>query len=109
SAYTLHEGEYPYCIARRFDVDIEALMAASGLDEPELYEIGTVLTIPASAGPFLGERTLIPHPTQYTVLSGETFYYIACKFGDVYPEALAQANGMEIDAVLTAGQVIQVP
>lgn len=109
STYTLHEGEYPYCIARRFDVDIEALMAASGLDEPELYEIGTVLTIPASAGPFLGERTLIPHPTQYTVLSGETFYYIACKFGDVYPEALAQANGMEIDAVLTAGQVIQVP
>jgi LysM repeat protein len=109
NTYTLHDGEYPYCIARRFDVDILALLSSSGLEEADLYEIGTVLTIPASAAPFQGERTLLPHPTQYTVLSGETFYSISCKFGDVFPESIAQANAMDVDADLTTGQVIQIP
>lgn len=107
--YTLHQREYPYCIARRFDVDIDALLAASGLTGGSLYEEGLVLTIPQGAAPFGAERTLIPHPTQYTVQAGDTLYWISCKFGDVYPESIAQANGIGVDAGLTVGQVLQIP
>ena len=107
--YTLHQKEYPYCIARRFDVDADALLAASGLSGASLYEEGLVLTIPAGAAPFAGLRTLIPHPTEYIVQPGDTLYWIACKFGDVFPESIAQANGIGIDAGLTVGQVLQIP
>ena len=35
--YTLQNGEFPYCIARRFNVDPDALLSASGLTSPDLY------------------------------------------------------------------------
>jgi LysM repeat protein len=109
TTHTLQKREYPYCIARRFDVDIDALMSTNGLTSSSLYEEGLVLTIPQDTGPFIGERMLIPHPTQYTVQAGDTIYWIACRFGDVFPKAIAQANGFGLEAVLTVGQVIQIP
>ena len=51
-----------------------------------------------------------PHPTTYTVLaSDETVYGVACKFGDVDPAAIAQANGISVDAALAAGQSLSIP
>lgn len=109
NTHTLQKGEHPYCIARRFDVNINALLSANGLDPGSLYEVGLVLTIPQNAGPFAGERMLIPHPAQYTVRASDTIYGIACQYGDVFPEAIAQANGFGVKAVLTVGQVLQIP
>ena len=108
ASYTLHEGEFPYCLARRFNINVDTLMSANGL-VGNSYQVGQTLTIPQGAGPYVGVRALSPHPAQYTVVSSDTFYSIACKFGDVYPESIAQANGMGIDAVLTVGQTLQIP
>ena len=55
------------CIARRFNVDPDALLSASGLTSPDLYYAGLTLTIPQS-GAFPGSRMLATHPTTYTVL-----------------------------------------
>jgi LysM repeat protein len=64
TTHTLRAGEYPYCIARRFDVNVDALLTVNGLSStPTLYEVGLVLKIPQDAGPFLAQRVLIPHPT----------------------------------------------
>ena len=52
-AYTLQNGEFPYCIARRFNVDPDALLSASGLTSPDIYYAGLTLTIPQS-GAFPG-------------------------------------------------------
>lgn len=112
ASYTLQKGEWPWCIARRYNVDQYAVLQASGLTiaEAESLVSGTVLTIPASAGPFIGERTLKPHPTSYTVISAsETIYSIACDFGDVEPNAIASANNISVTATLTAGQQLQIP
>ncbi len=107
--WVLQGGEWPYCIARRFDVDPNALLTASGLTSPDVYYAGLKLTIPQS-GAFPGPRTLTAHPTTYTVLSGdETIYGVSCKFGDVYPDAIASANGISVSAKLTAGQKLQIP
>lgn len=109
NTHTLQSREYPYCIARRYDVDIDALLNANGLVPASIYKEGLVLTIPQNAGPFAGQRTLMPHPTQYTVQPGDTIYWISCLFGDVFPEAIAQANTIGVDAILTVGQVLQIP
>jgi LysM repeat protein len=109
ASYTLQEGEFPYCIARRFNVDPDALLSASGITSPDLYYAGLKLTIPQS-GSFPSARMLATHPTTYNVLSSdETTYSIACKFGDVDPATIASANNISISAKLTAGQKLQIP
>ena len=111
-SYTLMSGEFPYCIARRYNVDPDALLAARGLTPAEAYNLvaGTVLTIPQNAGGFPGSRSLQAHPASYSVVSGdETVYSIACKYGDVDPNAIATANNISASSKLTVGQVLQIP
>jgi LysM repeat protein len=107
--YTLHSGEFPYCIARRFDVDPEALLTLNGLSNGNLVYPGRTLKIPQS-GSFPGTRARETHPATYTVTSGETLYTIACRYGDVDPVALASANGLTSpDASLTTGMQLKFP
>lgn len=109
ATYILQAGEFPYCIARRFNVDPEALLTASGLTSPDLYSVGDKLTIPQS-GAFPGGGALAAHPATYTVVSStESVYSVACIYGNVYPEAIASANGIAFSAKLTAGQKLQIP
>lgn len=111
STYTLQTGEFPYCIARRYNVDPDQLLSLSGLTDTQSYSLaaGTVLTIPQS-GVFPGDRSLAAHPTSYDVRSSdETLYSIACKFGDVRPDDIAAANGITVSAPLTLGQKLNIP
>ena len=108
--YTLHAGEFPYCIARRFNVDPDRLLAVNGLSSNQSYYTpGTTLTIPQSGGGFPGPRALIAHPAQYVVRAGDTIYSIACEFGDVDPVAIASANNLGGGYNLTTGTTIQIP
>lgn len=111
ATYTLHEGEWPYCIARRFDIDPDALLAANGLNSSNAnsLSVGYKLTIPANAGPYGGERSLRSHPTQYVATGSDTFYSISCAFGDVWPEHIAQANGMDVDENIPGGTQLYIP
>lgn len=112
STYTLRSGEFPYCIARRFNVDPDELLAASGLTSAQADSLsaGTVLKIPQSGNPFPGNRMWHTHPDTYTVdFSSETIYSIACYYGDIDPAAIAQANGISVDSSLTVGQKLTIP
>jgi LysM repeat protein len=106
--YTLRKGEHPYCIARRFNVNPITMLQLSGLATSGTYPTGTVLTIPQS-GSFPGDRSLKDHPTTYTVQSGDTLFTIACQFGDVWPEDIAEANGLKLNANLKVGQELYIP
>jgi len=107
--YILQEGEWPYCIARRYNVDPDAMLKASGLTSPDIYYAGLKLVLPQGTS-FPGARNLIAHPATYTVASGgETVYSIACKYGDVDPNAIASANGIAASSKLTVGQNLQIP
>ena len=108
--YTMQRGEFPYCIARRFDVHPAQLLAANGLADGQGVPPGTTLSVPQNHLPFPGNRSLSTHPTTYTVLApDETLYSIACRFGDVEPSAIAYANGVSSDAALWIGQQLQIP
>ena len=108
--YTLQNGEYPYCIARRFNVDPEELLALNGLVDSQTVYPGKVLTIPQTGNPFPGSRMWHNHPDTYTVdLSSETISGVACYYGDIDPALIAQANGLSVNAALTVGQRLTIP
>lgn len=112
ASYTLQAGEFPYCIARRFNVDPDELLAASGLSSAEASSLstGTVLKIPQSGSPFPGSRVYHNHPDTWTVeSSSETIYGIACYYGDIDPALIAQTNGLSVGAALTVGQKLTIP
>ena len=109
ATYTLHEGEFPYCIARRFNIDPEALLSLNGLTSGETYSPGLVLTIPQTAAVFPSPRALIQHPATYTIQANDTIYNIACKYGDVDPLAIAAVNGLTAPYTLHAGQSLSIP
>jgi len=107
--YTLQEGEFLYCIARRFDLSVADLLELNGIGEDDLVSPGDVLQIP-STGSWEGDgRVLHAHPTTHTVSSGETVYTIACYYGDVSPEAIIAVNNLAEPYGLTAGQELAIP
>ena len=108
ASYTLQSGEFPYCIARRFNVDPNDLLAANGLSSGQVLQPGLKLSIP-STGSFPGVRALNGHPATYTVAVDDTIYKIACYFGDVDPTAIAAANGIAVTTPLVTGQILNIP
>jgi LysM repeat protein len=111
ASYTLQRGEFPYCIARRFNVDPKELMALNGLSAAQSRSLqpGLVLQIPQTGLLFPGDRALRPHPDIYTVVSGDNIYSIACKYGSVAPENIANQNGLVPPYTLTPGQTLNIP
>jgi len=107
-SYTLAQGEYPYCIARRFNVDINELLSINGLSSNSYTYAGQVLMIPQTGNPFVGERALKPHPDYYQIKSGDTLNTIACSYGDVSPDMIALQNNLQSES-LPAGEVLIIP
>jgi LysM repeat protein len=110
ATYALHQGEFPYCLARRFNVNPDELLALNGLSSGNgYYTPGTSISIPQSGGTFPGQRALKNHPAQYTVVFGDTIYSIACEFGDVDPMGIVRSNNLSGTYNLTTGTTIQIP
>ncbi|HLO33065.1 MAG TPA: LysM peptidoglycan-binding domain-containing protein, partial [Anaerolineales bacterium] len=110
ATYTLQKGEYPYCIARRFNLDPGELLALNKIQNGQTFFAGTVLQIPQSGNPFPGERILRAHPTAYMVTTAnQTIYTIACEFGDLDPQTIAQANNISVDSALFRGEQLNIP
>lgn len=109
TSYTVQQGEFPYCIARRFNVNPDDLLAANGLTGSSALYPGAKLTIPQT-GSFPGDRSLMNHPDTYTVDSADTtIYAVACQYGDVLPEDIASANSISVSSSLTVGQKLSIP
>ena len=109
TTYTIQKGEFPFCIARRFNLNISELLNLNGLSMNSTVTTGYTLQIPQTGNPFVGARALRAHPTTYNVTAGDTIYTIACYFGDVSPDAIVQANNLTSPYTLTPGQTLQIP
>jgi len=108
STYTIHQGEFCYCLARRYNIDPATLINANPVCQSALT-VGTTITLPLSAASYPGPRALMSHPTTYVVRYGDTIYSIGCQFGDVDPNTLAAANGLTSPYTLTPGQTLNIP
>jgi LysM repeat protein len=110
-SYTLQRGEWPICIARRFDLDLGTFFQANGLSMQSKPAAGTVLRIPASGSwsPSYGARALRAHPTTHQVGANDSIYSIACAYGDVSPEQILAANSLSSPSDIRAGMTINIP
>jgi len=109
TSYTLKGGEFPYCIARRYNLDPGELLRANGMSSASMFYAGMNLQIPQTGKTFPGNRSLHSHPTTYIVNAGDSLNKIACYFGAVAPESIAYANNMTPPYKLTPGQVLTIP
>lgn len=108
-SYTLHYGEFIYCLARRFNILPDDIKTYNGYESGTLLYPGDTILLPPDGRSFVGDRALRYHPTNYTVVYGDTVYSIACLYGDVDPRAIASANDIDVDQELTPGTVLQIP
>lgn len=109
TSYVLKYGEFPFCIARRFNVNQYELLAANGLGVNSATYVGMTLKIPQTGNHFDGQVWLKAHPAEYKVKAGETLEIIACKFGNVSPEMIALQNNLSTPFTLNVGQVLVIP
>ncbi len=111
ATYTLQKGEWPYCIARRFDVNPQELLDLNGLTAAESQALnpGLVLSIPQTGNHFPPPRAWHSHPSTWTVDPGDTFNSIACYYGDLSPAQIAAANNLTTSSTLTSGQSLTIP
>ncbi len=112
TSYTLKKGEYPYCIARRFNVDPGELLSLNGISSgmASIPELGMTLKIPQTGNPFPSNRAINSHPVTYTVPETTTVYSIACFFGDVDPISILKENPEIINPdSISAGTKLQIP
>ena len=110
ASYTLQSGEFVYCIARRFNINPDDILALNGIADSQTIYPGLTIKLPQNGSPFPGDRMLRNHPASYTVSgSDESVYSVACAFGDIDPARIAQANNISVGASLTAGQTLNIP
>lgn len=109
SSYTVQKGEFIYCLGRRFDIKPIDILSYNGLPPGAALFPGQIIQIPQYSLPFPLERALSPHPVDYIVKPFDTFYIIACQFGDVFPEDIAEENDLELSTILVPDQVLHIP
>lgn len=98
--YTVKAGDSLYLIAQRYGITVDSLKSANNLSSDYLI-VGKVLSIPS--GSTASSASLSTHK----VISGESLYLIAQKYG-VTVDALKQANNLSSNS-LWVGQTLTIP
>lgn len=113
--YRIRPGDTLFELALDNDISLEALLAANGLTEDDVYTIqpGDDIIIPdpnAPAATATPTPTLAPEGFTYTVRAGDTLMAIGLRYG-VNIQRILDANGMTLaDArTLRPGQELLIP
>lgn len=105
--YTVRSGDTFYAISQRFNVSLEALIAANPGVNPDALLVGQVICIPRP-GPPEPPAECPAGTRRYTIRSGDTLFALARRFGTTV-EAILDANpGIDPEA-LRVGQIICIP
>jgi membrane-bound lytic murein transglycosylase D len=117
--HPIRKGETPASIARRYGVDLQAVLDLNGLRKRRaLLRPGGFLLIPPMPGRSIVAAAEPPRPVRvvaragtegrYTVKKGDTLWDIA-RAHAVSPEDLRRVNNLSRDAVIRPGQELQIP
>jgi len=122
SEYTVQSGDTLFTIARKHHTTTEEVRKSNSLEKDQLIRIGQKLRVPTNtyfpkqkrSGKQSAKKIVKKSSTpkkgkvQYTISSGDTLFTIARKHHTTTQE-VREANGMERNALIRVGQVLQVP
>ncbi len=90
--HVLRKGETLYSLSRRYDVSVDDIIRANGIQDPSMLSIGMEILI----------------PSVYIVEKGDTYYSLAKRYG-VSIEELYELNNVDEADVLMIGEKILIP
>jgi len=102
TSYTVVSGDTLYSIADRYGTTVGAIKQDNNLTS-NILNIGQTLSIPAGSGLAPTQKT----GTSYTVVSGDTLYSIADRYGTTV-DAIKQDNNLTSN-ILNIGQTLSIP
>ncbi len=105
SVYVIQPGDTLIAIAKRFNVTVQALVAANQIADPRLILAGQRLVIPSAVQPPGGGTE---EELYYVVQPGDTLFKVALKFGTTVA-ALTQANNLSDPNQIRAGTKLLIP
>lgn len=100
--HTVRTGDTVWDIARKYQVSVDAVLQANGLDERALIQPGQVLVIPGSTA---AQPTA---STTHRVVAGDTVWDLA-RAHNTSVSAIIEANGLGRDALIRIGQMLVIP
>lgn len=108
--HRIRSGDTLSKLSRHFEIPVSVIQQANPRVEPTLLRIGQEILIPAfkDIPPMAPEETMARFANVYRVQPGDSLWSISRRYG-ISPESLAGNNGMDIDGVLKAGSLLQVP
>jgi membrane-bound lytic murein transglycosylase D len=114
--YVIRQGDTLSALAKHYDVSVNLIEEHNPGISNRYLKIGETILIPAIHGRVENAR-LPPAPRApvnlsfegtHVVRRGETLWSLGIKYG-VDPQALAEANNMELNQILPEGKVLKVP
>lgn len=107
--YTVQKGDTYYSISKKYNITLQELYDANGIEAGAVLKIGQVLKIPGKASSEkVATKTSTVKTKEYQIVSGDTLYSISKKFGTTV-DNLRSLNGLDEKSVLKVGQVLKVP
>ncbi|MDC3412310.1 LysM peptidoglycan-binding domain-containing protein [Aquibacillus sp. 3ASR75-11] len=93
--HVVNRGETLWQIAQNYNVSMNQIIRANGLDNPNMLVVGQAL--------------VIPNPYQeYVVQPGDALWAIARRYGTTI-QAIVEANQLQDANAITVGQVLTIP
>jgi len=113
--HRIQSGDTYYALSRHFGISVSMIERYNPGIDPRFLRIGATVVVPAvhDVGPFPrgSSSSIMTHFTfdgVYTVQPGDSLWSIS-RLYDISPEILARNNNLDLDSVLYAGTVLQVP
>ncbi len=110
TSYTVQKGDTYWIISQKYGITLSELLAANGVTDDTSLFIGDIVKIPQRSGNSSGSSSTTPSITYktHTVVSGDTLWNIAIKYGIPFQELL-DTNSLNESSYISSGMKLTIP
>ena len=110
TSYTVQKGDTYWIISQKYGITLSELLAANGVTDDTSLFIGDIVKIPKRSENSSGSSSTTPSITYktHTVVSGDTLWNIAIKYGIPFQELL-DTNSLNESSYISSGMKLTIP